>query len=188
VTKADQPIRVIVASTNPVKARAVEQGLQAALPGRRLTMESVAVDSGVADQPSSDGETLAGAENRARAALAAQPHADYGFGVEGGVEDTAHGLLTFAWVVAIDGRGRIGRARSAAFLLPEIVAEKVRGGMELGHADDEVFGRTDSKRQDGAIGLLTKGALDRTGLYVPAVTAAMVPFLNPSLYPADAEE
>lgn len=182
MNEPDPTIRVIVASTNPVKARAVELGLQAALPARAISLASLAVESGVSDQPFSDAETLTGAENRARAALAARPDADYGFGVEGGVEDTDHGLLTFAWIVAADGRGRIGRARSAAFLLPEIVAEKVRSGMELGHADDDVFARTDSKRQDGAIGLLTKGALDRTGLYVPAVIAAMVPFLNPDLY------
>jgi len=181
----DDPIRLVVASTNPVKGRAVELGVQAALPDRMLEIATVEVDSGVADQPGSDAETLTGAENRARAAWQAQPDADYWFGVEGGVEDSPHGLLTFAWIVAVDRTGRIGRARSAAFLLPEVVAERVRGGMELGHADDEVFGRTDSKRRDGAIGLLTQGALDRTGLYVPAVTAAMVPFLNPALYPAD---
>jgi inosine/xanthosine triphosphatase len=183
VTKANTPTRLIVASTNPVKCRAVEIGVQAALPDQLITIGSVQVESGVSDQPSSDAETLTGAENRARAARQVEPDADYWFGVEGGVEDSPHGLLTFAWIVAVDRTGRIGRARSAAFLLPEVVAERVRGGMELGHADDEVFGRTDSKRRDGAIGLLTQGALDRTGLYVPAVTAAMIPFLNPELYP-----
>lgn len=185
MTQANTPTRLIVASTNPVKRRAVEVGVQAALPAHSLTIDCVQVDSGVSDQPGSDAETLTGAENRARAARQARPDADYWFGVEGGVEDSPNGLLTFAWIVAVDRSGRVGRARSTAFFLPEVVAEKVRGGMELGHADDEIFGRTDSKRQDGAIGLLTHGALDRTGLYVPAVTAAMIPFLHPELYPVD---
>ncbi|MEN1729003.1 MAG: inosine/xanthosine triphosphatase [Pseudomonadota bacterium] len=184
-TAPDSPCRLIVASTNPVKLRAVETGVQKAFPRLSLEMGSVAVESGVSEQPSMDAETLTGAENRARSARAAHPEGDYWFGVEGGVEDSSNGLLTFAWIVVVDARGRVGRARSAAFLLPEAVAEKVRGGMELGHADDEVFGRTDSKRRDGAIGLLTKGALDRAGLYAPAVTAAMIPFLHPDLYPVD---
>lgn len=176
--------RMVVSSTNPVKLRAVERGVRAVLPNDDLEFAAVAVDSGVAEQPSSDAETLRGAENRARAAHDAVPGADYWFGLEGGVEDSPQGMLTFAWIVVMDGDGRVGRARSAAFVLPEAVADRVRGGMELGHADDEVFGRTDSKRRDGAIGLLTLGALDRAGLYAPAVTAAMIPFLNPGLYPA----
>jgi inosine/xanthosine triphosphatase len=179
------PSRLVVSSTNPVKLRAVETGVRDAFPDVDVAIDSVAVDSGVSDQPSTDAETLNGAENRARAARDARPDADYWFGVEGGVEDSSRGMLTFAWIVVVDREGRVGRARCAAFIIPEVVAEKVRKGVELGHADDEVFGRTDSKRQDGAIGLLTAGALDRAGLYAPAVTAAMIPFLNPELYPAD---
>lgn len=176
-------LRLVVSSTNPVKLRAVETGVCDAFPGVDVRIESVAVDSGVSEQPATDVETVLGAENRARAARDALHEADYWFGVEGGVEDSTRGMLTFAWIVVVDREGRVGRARSAAFVLPEVVAEKVRGGMELGHADDEVFGRTDSKRRDGAIGLLTGGALDRAGLYAPAVTAAMIPFLNPELFP-----
>lgn len=177
--------RIVVSSTNPVKLRAVELGVRAVLPDVDLELVAVAVDSGVAEQPSSDAETLLGSENRALCAREAVPGASYWFGLEGGVEDSPQGMLTFAWIVALDREGRVGRARSAAFVLPEIVADKVRGGMELGHADDEVFGRNDSKRRDGAIGLLTLGALDRAGLYAPAVTAAMIPFLNPGLYPPE---
>ncbi len=180
-------VRLVVSSTNPVKLRAVEVGVRAAMPDLELTIDSVRVDSGVSEQPATDVETVLGAENRARAARDASPDADYWFGVEGGVQDSSRGMLTFAWIVVVDRAGRVGRARSAAFVLPEVVAERVRGGMELGHADDEVFGRTDSKRRDGAIGLLTGGALDRAGLYAPAVTAAMIPFLNPELYAADAD-
>lgn len=178
---------LVISSTNPVKLRAVESGVRDAFPDVDVEIAFVAVDSGVSDQPATDAETLLGAENRARAARDAAMDGDYWFGIEGGVEDSPQGMLTFAWIVVIDREGRVGRARSAAFVLPEAVAEKVRGGMELGHADDEVFGRTDSKRRDGAIGLLTAGALDRAGLYAPAVTAAMIPFLNRELYPPDAD-
>jgi len=180
-----RPIQLVVASANPVKLAAVQRGAGSVWRGRDCSVVAVSVDSQVSDQPLSDAETLSGAENRARGACAAEPDADYWFGLEGGVEPSPHGLLTFAWIVVIGSDNRIGRARSASFLLPEAVAGKVRSGMELGQADDEVFGRTDSKRSDGAIGLLTAGALDRTELYAQAVTAALIPFLNPDLYPPE---
>lgn len=176
------PVIVVVASTNPVKRRAVEQGVASAFAQRRFSVEGVAVDSGVAEQPMCDDETRSGARNRVVAAARARPGADLYFGVEGGVEDGPLGMLAFAWVV-VQGDGRLGHARSAAFVLPEVVAQRVRAGMELGEADDEVFGRIDSKRRDGAIGLLSGGALDRAGLYQPAVIAALLPLLNPTLYP-----
>lgn len=183
---AARPWRVVVASTNPVKLRAVEQATAAAFPQRRIEVEGVAVASGVADQPMSDAETRCGAEHRALAAERVRPGADLYVGVEGGVEDGTLGMLAFAWVV-VRGNGRLGYARSAAFVLPEAVARRVRRGMELGHADDEVFARSDSKRRDGAIGLLTRGALDRAELYRPAVIAALLPFLNPALYAAEGD-
>jgi len=55
-------------------------------------------------------------------------------------------------------------------------------GMELGHADDIVFQRSNSKQEDGAIGLLTRNLLDRAGLYEHAVLLALVPFFNLELY------
>jgi len=58
----------------------------------------------------------------------------------------------------------------------------VRQGVELGEADDRIFGRNNSKQQNGAVGLLTGDAVDRAGLYVPAVIFALIPFKNPELY------
>ena len=173
--------RIVVASENPVKRRAVEQAFAALFPEARSDVVSVSVDSGVADQPVGDAETRRGAENRARNARRQLPEAEYWFGIEGGVADRPSGLTAFAWVVAL-GADATGRGRTAEFVLPERIATLVRGGMELGEADDKVFGRSDSKRKDGAIGLLTGGVLDRAGLYEQAVIMAMLPFRNPDLY------
>ena len=54
--------------------------------------------------------------------------------------------------------------------------------MELGLADDKVFGRQDSKSKDGAVGLLTRGAITRTAYYAHAVTLALAPFVSARLY------
>ena len=53
------------------------------------------------------------------------------------------------------------KAKSACCQLPPKVIELVQTGMELGDADDQVFGQTNSKQQMGAIGLLTHGVIDR---------------------------
>ncbi len=76
----------------------------------------------------------------------------------------------------------MGSARSGSFELPPGVADLVRQGVELGEADDRIFQRHDSKRQDGAIGILTGGAIDRRELYAHAVGLALVVFKNPELY------
>jgi non-canonical (house-cleaning) NTP pyrophosphatase len=91
-------------------------------------------------------------------------------------------LQSFAWIVVIDSeKGRIGKARTAAYYQPEEVAKLVRGGMELGHADDLVFGRSNSKQGNGNVGLLTGDVMNRESYYVQAVILALIPFKNEKL-------
>lgn len=173
---------ITVASTNPVKIQAALNGFQRLFPEQAFEAAGVAVPSGVDHQPMTDAETLQGALNRLANARAAAPSADYWIGIEGGVDADAQGLAAFAWIV-VEGRdGLQGRARSGTFLLPPPVTALIRQGVELGEADDRVFGRSDSKRANGAIGLLTADVIDRAALYEHAVILALVPFKNPDLY------
>lgn len=166
--------RVIVASGNPVKVNATREGFRRMFPEAEFDFETVSVDSGVGHQPMTETETLRGAENRARAASEAVTEADYWVGIEGGIEDLADGMLAYAWIVIL-GDGPTGRGRTGGFLLPDAVAQLVREGKELGDANDIVFGRENSKQQEGAIGLLTGKVMDRTGLYEHAVVLALAP-------------
>lgn len=75
----------------------------------------------------------------------------------------------------------MGSSRTATFVLPEEIAALVRQGVELGAADDIVFGRFNSKQSNGAVGILTADAIDRTRYYEHAVILALVPFKNPAL-------
>jgi len=59
----------------------------------------------------------------------------------------------------------------------------IRQGKELGEADDIVFGRSNSKQENGAVGLLTDNAIDRAQLYEHAMILALIPFKNEALYP-----
>jgi len=173
---------IAIASHNPVKLAAARQGFETAFPEQEFIFVPVSTSSGVSEQPFSDQETLSGAEERARQAGLALPDADYWVGIEGGVEEHPCGMAAFAWVV-VRGAAQSGRGRSAAFFLPEAVASLVRQGIELGTADDMIFGRSNSKQANGAIGLLTGDVIDRAALYVPAVIMALIPFKNPELYP-----
>ena len=173
-------IKIVVASKNPVKMDAVKEGLSSFIT-EEFELIGVSVESGVSDQPMSDAETLSGALNRVQEAINQYPDRDYYVGLEGGVEQHGTGLMAFAWMVISDGE-TVGKARTASFFLPPEVAKLVHKGIELGHADDIVFKKNNSKQQNGAIGLLTNDAITRKSLYLPAVQMAFIPFLNPELY------
>lgn len=170
-----------VASANPVKIAAACGGFQRMFPDIVVKAVPVVVSSGVADQPLSDEETLAGATNRVNHAFDAHPEADFWMGIEGGVQAHGDGLAAFAWVVVRSATG-LGKARSGTFFLPPAVAELVAQGMELGAADDVVFRQSNTKQAAGAIGLLTNNVVDRRGLYEQAVILALVRFKNVALY------
>jgi inosine/xanthosine triphosphatase len=172
--------RVVVGSTNPVKIRAAQEGFGLMFRGERFEVQGIEAASGVRDQPQNDMETLNGARNRARHAADLQPQADFYVGIEGGIDELGDELVTFAWVVVLSG-GSEGKAKSGTFVLPREVSELVRQGIELGDADDMVFKRHDSKRQNGSIGILTGDVIDRAAFYSPAVVMALIPFKNPSL-------
>jgi inosine/xanthosine triphosphatase len=173
---------VVVASTNPVKAQAVRLGFERMFDGEQFSYHLVLTPSGISDQPVSDQETLLGAMNRAQAASLQLPKADFWVGVEGGVENHSNEMSAFAWVVVKSGV-QYGKARSGAFFLPAAVVDLIRQGKELGESDDLIFGRANSKLENGAIGLLTGDVIDRAQLYAQTVVMALIPFKNPDLYP-----
>ena len=166
-----------VGSRNPVKLAAVRDGAGPFFSD--LQVAGVDAASGVAAQPRGDAETLAGALNRARQALELAPEDAYGVGLEGGVVELGPDMFACAWCAIMQHDGQQGVASTGRCMLPRAVAELVRGGMELGQADDIVFARSQSRLNEGAVGLLTRGAIDRARFYAPAVTMALVPFLNP---------
>ena len=187
-------ITIAVGSKNPVKVNAAENGIRRALltqagdDGPRIEIDTHTYDvpSGVSDQPSSDAETKLGAVNRARACFAAHQLASsqaptYAVGLEGGIVDAEGEMTCCAWMAVYDGT-RLGTARTCTFQLPPRIAELVRGGLELGAADDVVFGSVNSKQKGGTVGHLTRGGIDRTSYYVPAVELAMIPLLWTDLY------
>ncbi len=173
-------MKVVVASKNPVKIDCTRRGFERVYPQAELDISGVSVPSGVRDQPMSDAETLRGALNRATNARDALPDAVCWVGIEGGLEDRAGTFFAFAWVVIQQG-DHTGRSRTASFALPDEVTALIKQGMELGHADDVVFGRSNSKQGNGSVGLLTGDLIDRAAFYTDSVVLALIPFINPAL-------
>jgi non-canonical (house-cleaning) NTP pyrophosphatase len=75
----------------------------------------------------------------------------------------------------------MGCGKTSFFQLPKKIQNLVENGVELGEADDEVFGRKNSKHKDGAVGILTGGLVDRTSYYKEAVVMSLIPFINNEL-------
>jgi inosine/xanthosine triphosphatase len=173
--------KIVVASKNPVKVEAVLAGFNRMFPKETFEIETVLVDSGVSDQPLSEGVARRGAENRAKAARQVVPQGDYWVGVEGGCDMLAGEMVSFAWIV-VYSTDRVGSSRTAHFQLPDAVRHLVEAGLELGDADDRVFGKENSKQKNGAVGLLTGDVVTRTTLYEQAVILALIPFRQSDLY------
>jgi inosine/xanthosine triphosphatase len=173
--------KIVVASSNPVKKQAAHSAFQKMFPKQRFTVESVVVSSGVSDQPMSSSETLQGARNRVEASQKVRPEADYWVGMEGGVEPRGDDLMAFAWMVVRSGSME-GKSCTGSFFLPPEVVRLIRSGKEMGEADDIVFEMNDSKRNQGAAGILTHNVINRMQLYEHAMILALIPFRNQALY------
>jgi inosine/xanthosine triphosphatase len=148
-------------------------------------IDCLAVDapSGVAEQPMSAQATRLGAVNRVKYC---QQHyeADYYLAMEGGVDMTQDGPVTFAYVV-IANKQQMAVGRSASLPLPKKVYRALQQGDELGPVMDRLFNTTNIKQRGGAIGLLTGGHANREGNYTQALILALAPFLQPQLYAED---
>ena len=63
--------------------------------------------------------------------------------------------------------------------LPAAVARLIKDrGMELGHAMDELTGQRETKLGAGAVGILTRGLVDRQHAYEVLVAYALAPFIG----------
>lgn len=173
--------KVIVASKNPVKVKSALDGFTKMFPEDKFVIADINVPSGVSDQPMNNEETFIGACNRANNAKNSIPEADFWIGIEGGIDKINGDMEVFAWIYILS-KNRIGKARTSSFFLPKKLSNLVDEGVELGEADDIVFGRKNSKQKNGAVGILTNNLIDRTKYYTEAVILALIPFINENLF------
>jgi len=173
--------KIIIASQSPVKIEAVKIAFKKVFPEINFNFESIDAPSEVSDQPINNEETYAGAMNRTNFSFNKKPNNNFWIGIEGGLQRTGNELEAFAWVY-IKSINKIGKARTASFFLPKKISKLIEQGIELGKADDIIFGLENSKKKNGAVGILTKNITTRTEYYSEAIILALIPFINDDLY------
>lgn len=174
-------MKIIVASTNPVKINAVKLACEAMFPEVDFSIEGQNPHLDLPDQPFGN-EVKDAAVARVNAVHKEHPQADMWVAIEGGVEMNEQQMDCSAWIIITDKEGHWGEAQTATFHLPQSVADLILSGMEMGHANDMIFGLTNSKQNQGMTGIVTHGVIDRTEYYRHAAVLALVPFKNKDIY------
>ena len=160
---------ISVGSLNRVKVEAVRNVMERIYGEVRIT--AVDAKSGVPDQPFGE-QTRQGAENRARGALGDH---QMSVGIEAGVFEFPDGLYDIQHCCILSKDGRITYGQGSGFRYPDDVAGLVRSGSTVGGAFDTLFGSEGIGKKAGAVGMLSRGLLDRLTLTEQSVTAAMIP-------------
>jgi inosine/xanthosine triphosphatase len=174
-------MKIIVASTNPVKIQVAQKAFEKIFPGAPLDIVGVKSESGVPDQPINL-ETREGAYNRLDYISANYPDADYYISQEGGLHTDGEKMFNRAWIVVKDSKGNVGESSTASFEIPKKVAETVRSGSELSAASDAFWGTTNLGQHKGAMHMVTRGLVDRAEYYEQSAIIAICQTLDKDWY------
>ncbi len=177
-------MKINVASLNPQKIAAVRELVPQYPLLAGATVEGVLVQSGVGEQPKSLEETVMGAINRAKSVFKG---VEYSFGLESGVVAvpyTKTGVMDLCVCAIYDGAD-IYLGMSSAFEPPPVIVRVMREkGIDMSAAVLEV-GLTQSKKigaEEGIVGLLTRGRLNRLAQIKQAVVTALIHLENAHLF------
>ena len=162
-------IDIAVGSLNPVKIEAVRSVMERIYGQVRIFAYDVPSD--VPEQPFGE-QTPEGAKNRARHAI--HDHS-LSVGIEAGVFEMLDSLYDIQYCAVLDRDGRFTVGTGSGFRYPDKVIELVRGGKTVGEAMKIVYSGDNPGKSQGAIGILSKGLLDRKSLTEQSVLAAMLP-------------
>lgn len=171
---------IAVGSTNPTKIEPVKSVFGHHFEDVQIT--GVSVESGVNDQPMDDREMYRGALNRAKNSLAKVSGAEYGVGIEGGLDQHSYGWFEKSLVVIVNRVGEVGIGSSGGLVLPQVVIDKIKSGKNLEEAIDELFGTKEIGEGIGMFGIFTKGVVTRSEGVRHGVAFALARFLHSDLY------
>jgi inosine/xanthosine triphosphatase len=187
---------IAVGSTRKPKLNAVGEALKTFAsvldPGAQFEVVGLEVESGVGHTPTTCGELMRGARQRADALIehAREKRAawNYFVGLEGGLdvleENGNRRVFLESWAYVSDGRrGHFGR--SGGVEIPEVLAHEVlERGVELSVAIDKFAGDVGIRDAQGAWGVLSSNLITRQEAFRMAVIAAFAPFYNGKMYRA----
>ncbi len=168
--------RIIVASMNLNKINAVKE----VFPSHQVF--GTACPSGVGEQPMSLEEIIKGAINRAKGVFG---DCEYSVGIEDGISrvpQTTSGYMNFCCCAVFDGR-RIYLGLGPAFEYPPECTKKViEERITVSEAFAPVSDNPEIGYEEGIIGWLTRGRINRRDYTKQAVEMAKIQIDNPELY------
>lgn len=169
--------QIAVGTTNPAKLDAVREIIRdyPHLEGAEIT--GVKATSGVSDQPKSLDETITGAMNRARGAF---QDARYAIGIESGLFQVPHtksGFMDVCAAAIYDGKEfHLGLSSAWEFPDPKIIRLMLDEGLDMSQAINRAGLTTSATigNEEGAIGIMTRGRIDRKEYTKQALRMALI--------------
>lgn len=167
---------ILVASLNKNKIQAVRE----VFPSHQV--KGIASKSGVGEQPMSLDEIIQGAIFRAKSVF---KECEYSVGIEDGiapVPETKSGYMNFCCCAIYDGK-RIFLGLGPAFEYPkQCIKRVVEEGITISEAFAPLTNKPDIGYEEGIIGWLTSGRINRKDYTKLAVEMAKVQMDNARLY------
>lgn len=178
---------VAVGSTNEAKVLAVKEIIVSSPQFSKVQVHSIPTHSDVADQPISLQETIRGAKNRAKNAFNKSGECIYSFGIESGLmeaPEVSTGFLHISVCSIYDGENYY-TGLSTGFELPPQILELIlvkkmdltQACLYLGISSNEKIGS-----EEGLIGILTNGKVDRKEYSKQCITTALLQLENAKWY------
>lgn len=169
-------MKIFVGSTNAAKVDAVKEIVKEYPHLADAVIEGIATSSGVSDQPRSLDETVKGAMNRARNAY----QTDLAIGIESGlmqVPNAKSGYMDVCVCAIFDGTEyHLGFSSAWEFPDPSVMELITKEGMNMSDAINHA-GLTSNPQigaAEGAIGIVTKGRLNRKEFTQQALRTALI--------------
>ena len=130
---------------------------------------------------------MQGATNRAKAALVLAAErgspADFGVGIEGGLESIGDRWFECGWVSVVQAvDGVVGYGSCGRYEVSGSIVRRLQAGEELCVVMDDLSGQSDVRSSQGMMGIVTNGLLNRGACYEHGVLFGFAPFISDAKY------
>jgi inosine/xanthosine triphosphatase len=175
---------IAIGTTNEAKIRALCNALKAigeTLQNDRFKdciVRGIKCDSQVANQPLCEQDTQKGAMNRAIQALHDCTEAEFGVGIESGLQNINDRWFESGWIVVVNRHGKMGFGSSNRYEIRPVLMELIQRGLELSEAVQQITGLKEVKSTLGMSGVITNGIVNRDDSYRDAILFAFAPFVS----------
>ena len=180
----DLSMKFNIGSKNKAKIDALKEILKEYPDFLNAEVLSIDVDSGVSHQPKSLEETVDGAMKRAKNSFG---DCVYSVGIESGlirVPHTKTGYMDIGVCAIYDGKN-FHLGMSSAFEYPvKLTKHSLEKNIDMSQSAKELgFTKSDKVgAEEGMVGILTKGRLDRKGQVKQSIRTALIHLENKDLY------